>query len=484
MYGFTAFALLLVQRGCRTSRRWDKLRGALSWRLQPMPGPLCFIAMPFGRKTVDGRSVEFDAVWREIIEPGITQAAMQPLRADEELIGGIIHKPMFERLLLCEFAVADLTLANPNVFYELGVRHAARPATTVLMVANEVRLPFDVAMLRTLPYTLSGEGRPTQADVDAKQLAQLLNAAREGQYRDSPLYQLLDGITPLAVASDKTDMFRAHVAYAEARKGELENARRLAKNDEAAARKAIAAVWAGLGPLHSVEAGVLVDLLLSHRAVSDWEGMTRLAEELPEPLRSSVMVQEQRGLALNRAGRGEEAERVLLDLLKRRGPSSETLGILGRVYKDRWEKAADHPFLARALLDKAIDAYRRGFETDWRDHYPGVNAVTLMELKDPPDPERLKLIPVIRYSVERRMAAGNSDYWDWATLLEIEVLGEVQEAAERALGEAIMRIREPFEPETTARNLRLIREARGRRGITVAWAQVIEEELRKRVVQV
>ena len=111
--------------------------------------PLCFIAMPFGRKTVDGRSVAFDAVWQMVIAPAIEAAEMQPVRADEEQVGGIIHKPMFERLVLCEFAVADLTLANANVFYEVGVRHAARPATTVLIVADEVRLPFDVAMLRT-----------------------------------------------------------------------------------------------------------------------------------------------------------------------------------------------------------------------------------------------------------------------------------------------------------------------------------------------
>ena len=51
------------------------------------------------------------------------------------------------------------------------------------------------------------------------------------------------------------------------------------------------------------------------------------------------MIQEQLGLALNRAGCGDEAEEVLLGLLERRGPSSETYGILGRVYKDRWETA-------------------------------------------------------------------------------------------------------------------------------------------------
>src|SRR4029453_4935113 len=115
---------------------------------------------------------------------------------------------MFERLLLCEFAVVDMTLANPNVFYELGVRHAARPATTVLIVADEVRLPFDVSMLRTLSYRLTGEGRPANATEDAAKLAQLLKECRAKRVKDSPLYQLLDGLAPLQVPSDRTDVFR------------------------------------------------------------------------------------------------------------------------------------------------------------------------------------------------------------------------------------------------------------------------------------
>jgi hypothetical protein len=207
--------------------------------------------------------------------------------------------------------------------------------------------------------------------------------------------------------------------------------------------------------------------------------MVDLVHDVPEPLRSTVLVQEQLGFALNRANRGEEAESVLSDLVAARGPSSETLGILGRVYKDRWEAAikAGEAFKARALLSKAIDAYRSGFETDWRDHYPGINAVTLMEVKEPPDPDRHKLIPVVRYSVERRLAGSKADYWDWATLLELAVLAKDEAGAGDALGEAQALIREPWEPETTVRNLRLIREARERRGEHVPWAQALEVEL-------
>ena len=93
-----------------------------------MNRPLCFVLMPFGKKPDAGGSVvDFDAVHRELIAPAIEEAGLEPLRAEEEMTGGIIHKPMFERLILCEYAVADLTTANANVFYELGVRHAVRP---------------------------------------------------------------------------------------------------------------------------------------------------------------------------------------------------------------------------------------------------------------------------------------------------------------------------------------------------------------------
>jgi hypothetical protein len=131
------------------------------------------------------------------------------------------------------------------------------------------------------------------------------------------------------------------------------------------------------------------------------------------------------------------------------------------------------------MLKKAIDAYRKGFEADWRDAYPGVNAVTLMELKEPPDPERLKLLPVVRYAVERKIAAGRPDYWDHATQLELAVLAQLEMPATEALADALAGVREAWEPETTLRNLRLIHEARNRRGEKVGWADSIEDALER-----
>jgi hypothetical protein len=124
--------------------------------------PLCFVLMPFGRKTdAAGRTTDFDAVYREIIAPAVEAAELDPIRADEEKIGGAIHKPMFERLMLCNYAVADITGANPNVYYELGIRLALRPRSTVILFAAGTILPFDIALLRGIPYQTNDQGVPS-----------------------------------------------------------------------------------------------------------------------------------------------------------------------------------------------------------------------------------------------------------------------------------------------------------------------------------
>jgi hypothetical protein len=442
-----------------------------------MNKPLCFVLMPFGKKPdAMGNTVNFDRIYNEIIAPAIEQAGLETIRADEEMAGGIIHKPMFERLILCEYAVADLTTANANVFYELGLRHAVRQWSTVLIFAGGGRLPFDVSLLRALPYKLTSDGLPTDAATDSKALAERLTAARQAATEnampatDSPLYQLVEDYPN--VAHEKTDVFRDLVRYSAEIKKRLEVARK-------ESLEAVRAVEVALGNLKDLEGAVLIDLFLSYRSVKGWTEMIALVDKMPRPLAATVMVQEQLAMALNRAGQGEAAEKVLTELLTARGASSETLGILGRVYKDRWAAAVKggQKLLARSLLDKAIDTYLRGFESDWRDAYPGINAVTLMELKEPPDPRREKILPVVSYAVERKIAKGNADYWDYATLLELAVLAKDEQRALQYAGDALAAVRESWEPETTLRNLRLISAARARRNEELPWTKDIEEAL-------
>jgi len=436
--------------------------------------PLCFILMPFGQKPDStGRLIDFDAVYKQIIAPAVKAAGLAPLRADEEQAGGIIHKPMFERLILCKFAVADLTTANANVFYELGVRHAVKPYTTVLVYCKDSgQLPFDVAPLRALPYALGPDGKPCETKEDRKTLADQLIHAQKASDKDSPVYQLLEDYPD--IDHTKTDAFRERVQYSTKIKKKLAKARKDGLDP-------IKAIEKELGDLQSVDSGPVIDLFLSYRAVKAWPDMIRLAGAMPAHLAGTVMVREQLAFALNRNGQSDEAEKILLHLIENRGPSSETYGLLGRVYKDRWEKSrkAEEAFQAKAYLKKSVDSYLKGFESDFRDAYPGVNAVTLMELSDPPDERRHDLVPVVRYAVQRKMASKNPDYWDHATLLELAVLAGDEAKAMDALGDCLLTVREVWEPETTLRNLGLIREARNTSQNDKPWLDIIEKELKK-----
>ncbi len=97
-----------------------------------------------------------------------------------------------------------------------------------------------------------------------------------------------------------------------------------------------------------------------------------------------------------------------------------------------------------------------------------------------PDPRQAKLLPVVAYAVARRIAQGEPDYWDYATILELAVLGRDEEAALEALDNVLMHVREGWEAESTARNLGLIRSTRAARGEVLDWVGEIEETLMQR----
>jgi len=433
--------------------------------------PLCFVLMPFGNKTDEtGRAIDFDQVYEKIIRPGVQEADLEPIRASEETAGGFIHKCMFERLMLCDYAVADLTTANPNVFYELGIRHGIRPHSTVLISCKGMRLPFDLASLHLVRYALDASGAPTAVDADRHALASHLRECRN-PVEDSPLFQLVADWPRPDIARLKTDKFRELVEYSQTYKAKLAAARQQGP-------KAVAQIEEELD-ITGADPALVVDLFLSYRAVENWQRMVDLVTRMSPPLARTILVYEQLGLALNRLGRRQEAEAILLKLIAERGPSSETNGILGRVYKDSWQdsRRSGNAAASAGYLRKAISIYLAGFEADWRDAYPGVNAVTLMEMQDPVDPRQAELLPVVHYSVKRRLASKAADYWDYATLLELAVLAKNRPEAETALADALTAIREPWEPKTTANNLAMIREKRKERGQDTEWIAGIESQL-------
>lgn len=437
--------------------------------------PICFVLMPFGSKIdAAGQVTNFNSVYQNIIAPAVVEAGLEPIRADEERIGGTIHKPMFERLMLCHYAVADITGANPNVFYELGIRHALRPRSTVIIFLEGTVLPFDIALVRGIGYRADASGEPVDSQIAIKAITKQLCEARGNPYDDSPVFQLIDDLPRWEIDHTKTDVFRKSVDYSKKYKDRLHAAVR----EGAQAVQRIASE-PSLANLLEVETGIVVDLFLSLRDVKAHADMIELYNRMPLPLQRAKMMREQLGFALNREGRFAEAEKVLKGVIDEFGPSSETNGLLGRIYKDRWDNAKKEGRPeARSLLRRAIEAYLEGFQADWRDAYPGVNAVTLMEMQDKPDPMQPKILPVVRYAATRK-AAKNADYWDYATLLELAVLGRDVEDADNQISETLALARASWELESTARNLLLVREARTARGEDAAWIRKLEETLER-----
>ncbi|MHB8780125.1 MAG: TRAFs-binding domain-containing protein [Candidatus Geothermincolia bacterium] len=419
--------------------------------------PLCFVLMPFGtKKDARNRKIDFDTLYECVLKKAIAAAGLEPIRADEERSGGIIQKAMYERLIICPFALADLTLANANVFYELGVRHAVRPFSTVLIFEQGgQRLPFDVAPLMALPYEVDRKGFVIDADKAMRDISARLEEAKK-QATDSPVYQLLEGLRPPDIEHLKTDIFAERVRFDEDIKRALASARHEGLD-------AVKKIQDEISPLEDREAGVIVDLMLAYRDVKSWQDMIALVGQIPAPLRQTVFIREETAFALNRIGESEEAECILLELIAEKGPTSENYGLLGRVYKDRWEASIgkDDAAAARANLRKAIDAYRNGYEADIRDEFPGVNLVTLLEIDGGHDSELAELLPVVKYAISRSLQGGI--YWDHASMLEIAVIERDWRLAEEELGESLAALPRGWQLETTKRNLMLIFNARASR---------------------
>jgi len=437
---------------------------------------VCFVDMPFGKKSdlTSGVEVDFDQIYVLAIEPAILAAGLEPVRGDRERSGGIIHSPMFGRLLLSEFVVADLTLGNPNVFYELGIRHTARPYTTVPLYAPIRALPFDVGLVRAISYTLDG-GKLTDASSEKLRsdlLGRLQDAIRGAAMKDSPLFQLIPTFPRIELPREVTELFQDQVRYSEEFQSHLRQAR--AQASDAARLAALQVIEKSLGDLKVAQGEVLVDLMLSYREVSAWDEMIRLSDSVPDYLKSKVIVRQQRALALNRRnqpGDRDEAELLLNGIITEKGPDPETLGTLGRVKKDRYkELKAKGSLLASAALDDAIETYTRGFEADPRDYYPGVNAITLLVEKGNADSlvEADRLLPMVRFAVTRRGGASSSDYWDLATVLELAAIAKDWKQVNQVLPKVLVNGKDSWKIKTTWANLSLLRTALERSGQTTA----------------
>lgn len=159
----------------------------------------CFVVMPYGSKPFpdgSGRRYDFEKVWRVLITRAVREAGMAPVRSDQRMTSGIVHSEMFRDLRDRDVVLADLSLDNPNVFYELGVRHVMSAGGTVLICRRDAKLPFDVGLSRVIFYDFDGQSFDwEEVERAVKELSLALTEAATGR-PDSPVHALLETVLP------------------------------------------------------------------------------------------------------------------------------------------------------------------------------------------------------------------------------------------------------------------------------------------------
>ncbi|MCY7352157.1 MAG: hypothetical protein LH606_16080 [Cytophagaceae bacterium] len=162
----------------------------------------CFVVMGFGRKTdfETGRNLDLDKTYRNIIKPAVEAAGLTCLRADGIVHSGPIDVPMYKQLLNADVVIADVSTANANAFYELGVRHALRPCTTLVIAEDGVKkFPFDINHVVVRQYHHLGEGIDfDEVERFRGELTTTIQTilAKNPLAHDSPVYTFLRNLTP------------------------------------------------------------------------------------------------------------------------------------------------------------------------------------------------------------------------------------------------------------------------------------------------
>ena len=118
--------------------------------------PTCFVVMGFNRKTDPntGKVFDLDKSYRYIIKPAATEAGYSCVRADEILHSGVIDVPMYQQLADADLVIADLSTANANAFFELGVRYALRPRATICIAESRCHGEFNKLLLETSMFSV------------------------------------------------------------------------------------------------------------------------------------------------------------------------------------------------------------------------------------------------------------------------------------------------------------------------------------------
>ena len=423
--------------------------------------PHAFIVMPFGTKPgADGQPIDFNRVHDELLKPALQAAGLEVFRADKELRAGDILTDMFQELLMADLVLADLTLENPNVWYELGVRHALRARGVVLVAGGKVPTAFDLYTNRKLRYDLQNlmrEGGPDpeklKADQDA--IAAMARETMESWHgrKISPVYGLLPNLREPDWKSlrmgDVREFWERHDAW----ETRVELARK-------AGRAGDILVLADEAPVAAFRADVWIRAGIALRKAERFQfALEQLDRGLEiDPLNLPGL--REKGTCLQRlalAGapghspdRARAHYRAILETYPR---DVETWSLLGRVDKDAWiqawrlpdvtpEKMRDDAAYEDALLRAAIDSYATAFRANPGHYYSGINTLTLMHLyrhlcgDARYDRDVAVMGGAVRFAAENEADPGQR-FWAKATLGDLELLEGTPDSVRAAYKEAI-----------------------------------------------
>ena len=338
--------------------------------------------MGFGIKTdfATGRKLDLNKSYRLLIKPVAEEKGLVCIRADEIRHSGAIDVPMYEQLLTADVVIADLSTANPNALYELGIRHALRPRTTIVISENKLPYPFDLNHVMITGYTHLGESIDYDEVMDfRKKLGATLEAVLVEQKTDSPVYTFLHQLTPPSLRERATEVV-AQAAHALEQAGEaLAEAGADIRTAEAGPADKTLAMLTDQGE-QAIKESRFSDAkaafgLALRLCKGDPAGISPAAHEDTYLIQRLVLAtykakQPDELSALN------EALKVLdtkLNLKDSNDP--ETVGLAGAIEKRLFDKAQGAEHLARAIRYYARGYYLRN------DRYNGINLAYLLNVR-------------------------------------------------------------------------------------------------------
>ncbi len=372
--------------------------------------PTCFVVQGFGKKTdyTTGKEFDLNASY-DIIKMAAEAAGLECIRADEIVHSGTIDVPMYERLLNADVVIADLSTYNVNAAFELGVRYALKPYTTLVLAEEGFKNPFDLSHIVIRQYKHNGD------DIGFKEANRLMNdlknallAIVNAPKTDSPVYTYLNGLQPPKIAAPVAQAGGAGSRAAGAAKEEdlwfeIEPSDRVTKQpgkvpipeDDAFVPAAPAAappppqtkprevseIVANLVGTDTPSAKILLDTAMEKMHNSKFEEACTLLKVVHDIRPNDTFVVQQMALATYKSKclPPLEALHKAKDILQTLNPADtnnpETLGLWGSVHKKIWEITHDPKD-----LNEAITAHERGFYMK-QDNYNGINLAFLLNVR-------------------------------------------------------------------------------------------------------